>query len=125
MKEELITFKTAKLAKEVGFHQYENVNFFTKEGKEIIDYYKKNYNKASIHIARPTQSLLQRWLREKHGIDVWASPYWITSIGKTTKGYEVNIIAKKGNESQNNVGFITYEEALEAGLLQTLKLIKK
>ena len=73
MEEQLISFETAKLAKEKGFtYAYE---FYDKEGN-IVDFgivggwtdcHDENY-------AAPTQSLLQKWLREKHDIHFEIKP---------------------------------------------------
>ena len=152
--ETLVSYETAKLAKEVGFDipcgqfydsedsncdQLEEPNsdgIFLQQRRSfgmyeiIIENYNNLIDLNGLPLdlpqcaSAPTQSLLQKWLRERHDIDVWASPYWITSMGKTTKGYETDIVAKKEGRSKRSVGFNTYEEALEAGLLEALKLIK-
>lgn len=106
MKEELITFETAKLAKEKGYN------------KEFEDYPYKGC------IIAPTQSLLQRWLREKHGIHVWVHPNLIWQT------YHHKGIVDRKETHNTNIAFDgesmkdTYEEALEVGLQEALKLIK-
>lgn len=95
MNEQLISFKTAILAKEKGF-EFNN--------KRSQNDYQGEY---------PTQSLLQKWLREEYKINVYCMPclydenLWFHNIASRFKVF---------------VG--TYEEALEDGLYQTLKLIK-
>lgn len=71
-------------------------------------------------LGKITQSLLQRWLREQHKIN-------ISMInGSNTINlyyYEINKTNKfpiKGDGSKN----YTYEQALEEGLYEALKLIK-
>ena len=70
----------------------------------------------------PTQSFLQRWLREVHGIyvhiitDVTLSWIYIVQSGHPQASYVGKTIQSK------NV-YSTFEEALEAGLLEALKLI--
>ncbi len=97
MKEQLISFETDMLAKEKGA-------YFIYSGLDVTC----------------TQSLLQRWLREKHNI-----PVNVTSMYEGDYGFDINPI-NSGNHNilfrKKNVG--TYEEALEAGLQEALKLIK-
>jgi hypothetical protein len=105
MKEQLITFKTAKLAKEKGFslgrHDYPR---YDPSG----DFQYINY---TIGISAPTQSLLQKWLREKKNIFVYCMPTM------NNKSWHNNI-------ASHNPSFIgTYEEALEISLQEALKLI--
>lgn len=124
MEEQLVSFEVAKLAKEKGFHQYEGVYFFSKDGDKRIDYYKKNYNKASILIAKPTQSLLQKWLREVHKIYVTAMPHEDNLFFK----YNTRITDKSFHTGgtrlvQFDFEFGDYELALEKGLQEALKLI--
>lgn len=84
---------------------------------------KKNYFEA---FSRPTQSLLQRWLREERYIHLEIN---VTIMGDWYfTGY--NLLVKRCAEipELNKCGktdkFLTYELALEAGLLAALKLIK-
>lgn len=94
MKEELVSFETAKLLKEKGF---------IKAG----------------FIGVPTQSLAQKWLRDKYGIDI--------TVALVTTGYGF-YIHKNRNYTNNgehyNTLVPTYEEALEDGLKESLKLIE-
>ena len=130
MEEKLIEFETAKLATEKGF----NVNclhFYTKPNSKMfgIDEHNRTYtiknttkklykcgeeaalNIESVYLA-PTQSLLQKWLREIHKINVYCSPC------EHDESLWYNNIA-----SQTPVFTGTYEEALEIGLQEGLKLI--
>lgn len=106
MRAELITLKTAKLAKEKGF---KNILFEDDLGGDVF----------------PTQSLLQRWLREKHNIHIK-----IHSSNSDRFSYEIYkmIIRDAINETSkhlhNKISFNTYEEVLEEGLQKALKLIK-
>ena len=120
MEDTLINYETAKLAKEKGF------DFIY-----IID------NELTNH-SLITQSLLQKWLREVHNcfIDIlphrdgdsknkqWKSKkdvFWSVEVDYYGKDFEINLT--------NNADFTqhfnkSYEEALEIGLYQALKLIK-
>jgi hypothetical protein len=125
MKEQLISFETAKLAKEKGFNYNCNNytdkrdgNYFSSE-TTIISY--KNYNDRTSAISRPTQSLLQKWLREKHNI-------LIETIGNNTnKKFAVKVYFHNHINDKTSVGispfYETYEEGLEEGLVTALKLI--
>lgn len=129
MKEQLISFKTAKLAKEKGFDPECNLSdyaFGTFDGvfkqKTLACRHAMIFSRwinDQEKISAPTQSLLQKWLREEHGVHVcsisqyntnrWFQHYYVTINGKTLDELE----------------FETYEEALEAGLYQSMELIQK
>jgi len=68
MKEQLITFDTAKLAKEKGFDIA--VNNVYQDGNTRSPYFRELHNfngdDEMDYYSAPTQSLLQRWLWEKH-----------------------------------------------------------
>ena len=115
MKEQLISFETAKLAKEKGFklgigwHGFED-KFFDENGNP-------SNNHRGGNLCRPTQSLLQKWLRVEHNIEVNAVPTGLRQSKRYLprfwfSGYEYN-----------GIDFKTHEEALEIGLQEALKLI--
>ena len=103
MEESLIKFETAKLAKEKGFDVFRHMtNNGVYDKKGVVGYvhvYDSRY-----HILAPTQSLLQKWLRERHKIDIFIGHGYINNMQYDTK-------------------YKTYEQALEAGLIEALKLI--
>jgi hypothetical protein len=112
MEETLISFETAKAAKEKGFYiKYAKV--YNKNNKCLITYI-PSVHSFNDYIPASTQSLLQKWLREEHNINLYvalsgiAKPHWFYSIND-------NIIMS-GN-------VLSYEEALEKGLYEALKLI--
>ena len=134
MKERLITFKTAKLAKEQGFNEfcdslYKDENTLYRDCHEYnpsIKYYNEDY-KESIHnpnwylkeaCSAPTQSLLQKWLREKHGvhITVWFS--------KVEKNFNLEVYLDTAEDEVDIIYEGAYEQALEKGLQEALKLIE-
>ena len=117
--EELITFETAKLAKEKGFPQNKKrmIGKYREDGNiqrggpcaAVCDTNKEWFN-------APTQSLLQKWLREKHNI--YINPQASNSIDSWFDiYYKHECIMEKDM-------FRTYEDALEKGLIEALKLIK-
>jgi hypothetical protein len=120
MQNEIITFETAKLANEKEFNisqdsGYElNGKYF--DNSQDYDGCKFGYCKE-IYLA-PTQSLLQRWLREIHKIHLT-----ITSISQ--ESWQCHITKKGDSLGKNYIeDAYTYEQALEEGLYEALKLIK-
>lgn len=116
MEEQLITFETAKLAKEKGY-DIECEKYFNEDG-ELWAYIKWMEDLRDDIPFIPTQSLLQRWLREEHNIDVWAVPF--KNIDDE-KAYDFTSDCDIYSESE--IGYSTYEQALEIGLQEALKLI--
>ena len=151
MEEKLISFETAVLAKEKGFEEVTH-SFYFEDGEfkeneltgtngyygeeycfNLAEFYenwnsewvtKKNMdrcfgcNKSRGYFETysvPTQGLLQKWLREVHDKHI------VIAYASTTKKYDVLYSSGSGsfNSSHN-----TYEEALEVGLQEALKLIK-
>ena len=128
MKEQIVSFETAKLAKEKGFDvpimQMLQVYHIT-TGK--IDMYLTsnrvsnwNDNKYVEICSAPTQSLLQKWLREKHSLIVFVTPF----VFKDPEG-EFKVIIYRLSDQFRLTAFDldTWEEALEKGLFKALKLI--
>jgi hypothetical protein len=157
MKDELVTFETAKLAKEKGFDILTDYEY----REYIKDFKVFNYrddeigelkgsivlrNKSSyqveceygtyIYFNTPTQSLLQRWLRDVHSIYVEVRFNDVTfrrlhNIVYKEQPSDYRGIYFKLDPSQgdlymsysNNFTYNTYEEALEQALQEALKLI--
>lgn len=147
MEELIVSFEIAKLANKKGFDE-ETLSFYYKEelcndriGK-LNSYDCSSNNPLPFKdfeniIAAPTQSLLQKWIREKHQLHI--EPTWNFSEeykpGKFTEVFysfvvidiskerEWNVVANP-NFQHSNGKQKTYEEALEAALKQALILIK-
>jgi len=98
MKDKLILLSTAKLAKEKGF--------------DIDQNSKGKFRLSEI----PSQSMLQKWLRDKTLVEVFVEKYLHKYIAKIID-YDGGITNFYTNH------FSTYEKALEAGLRMGLKLI--
>ena len=123
MKDQLISFDVAKLAKEKGFKEY-CIAYFSISGEEIYFredgmYFHSNRPNGRL-ILRPTQSLLQKWLRKEHSI-------YIDIKTDTTPneilGFEVRL--KSYKFSPHYIDFFnSYEEAIENGLMSALEMIK-
>ena len=133
MKEQLISLETAKLAKEKGFDLESSALYDEKcvLGINHQDYKRlfTNSKEDTYNIAAPTQSLLQKWLREVHGINIFMTfkpnikkwdfiPYFMSMDGKEYIKYN-----SEYTKIHNERRFDTYEEALELGLQEGLKLI--
>jgi len=119
MKDERITYETAKLAKDKGFSvstgdTYEQV-YDSSSGKLARA---SHLNYHSIVLA-PTQSLLQRWLREECNIQVY-----VYSSTANMNGKPVDWIYEGSVRLDRRDGLDSYEEALEKGLQEALKLIE-
>lgn len=146
MTEELVTLETAKLLKEKGFNEqtlfaYKNNGDLYQDPNRIKliynsmpvpDLCKEFYlcvscgpcykcRKAVYLTSAPSQSAAQKWLRETKNIHVEISymyeNYWLYDI-LTIPTHDLI-----GLSDRPIVRYNTYEEALEAGLQETLKLI--
>ena len=138
MKEQVINYETAKLAKEKGFNidvvKYYNPKGYCTEsyGYQTDRYESSNWNNGQgsyptlskdVECSAPTQSLLQKWLREKHelSLEIFSLSYhnkiqFTFNLKKLNK-YEIAILSK------DNLHYNSHEEALGAGLIESLKLI--
>jgi hypothetical protein len=142
MKEQLISFETAKLAKEKGFDGICDYlwNFPRSNKLETCKHKNSELNKDKAWYSAPTQSLLQKWLREKHSIHVYPlmQREWSYSEDKLEfEEYICMIFSLKDTPDKTILPYVealdfdctihesTYEKALEKGLQEALKLIKK
>ena len=113
MIEQLISFETAKLAKEKGFEfrvVWEYILGF-KEDSERDKYL-------------PTQSLLQKWLREKYNQHIYLFPLDKGKWGFENNSISINLDHIFINYMYEGKEYNSYEEALEIGLQEALKLVK-
>lgn len=113
MNEQIISFETAKLAKEKGFDlksQWLELNLLDINGNTVNEF-------SASQICLPTQALLQKWLREVHNIHVVVIPH------KFSDHYEYRYTLAFVVEGLVSDMYNSYEEALDQGLLEALKLI--
>jgi len=108
MTDEIITPETFKLAKERGF----NVRICRCGG----------FPECICNDPFPTQSLLQRWLREIHGIQVYVYSHTVksTNMMQIYRDYVAYINGRELNDARDEE-YQTYEKALEFGLQEGLK----
>lgn len=143
MKEQIISYETAVLAKEKGFGLYEDSKRFYISGKlrnKPTEHMSSMRERFLDICAAPEQSLLQKWLREVHKITVeitlkgyityqtsyifQGTPY-TRPDGSNIEGLWNHVtVGKYEGVMFKNTLFDTYEQALEAGLQEALKLIK-
>lgn len=114
-KEDLVSFETAKLAKEKGFSIctlkcYDYRDYNNKIHPEIWFTESRNFGQSMIFA--PTQSLLQKWLREECNI------FLQIDVNFCYKIYANDELETESSDYNN------YEQALEKGLIEALKLIK-
>ena len=136
MKDTLISFETAKLAKEKGF----NI--------ECGNYYRVWYKEAQLHLGSmysndlkednppneyfylaPTLSLAQKWLREVYNIHIVISvDFYKDGINYLWQVFKYDVTKKYNCEGTGVYGdngeYPIYEQCLEAAIQESLKLIK-
>ena len=113
IKEQFVSFDTAKLLKEAGFREpchnsYDNVNGFR--------WFKIGESTPKGWVPCPTQALAAKWLREVHNIDVIVDVY-------NRDYYVSNVYKNKHLMIIRNIVTSSFEEALEEGLCEAIKLI--
>ncbi len=147
MEEKLIELETAMLAKEKnfditcdwGFRLYKKE--FSREGNKIeigtiesaFNVNNKDMAGSNVYdkIARPTQSLLQKWMRDVHNILIDVIPFYneedlpLTKTNRPKpKGYFVWDYYDEDFSEAKAEKFTNYEDASEQALIEGLKLIK-
>ena len=128
IEESYVSFDTAKLLKEAGFDAPCYVQY-SDRGVQWDASYPENFNADDWGYSCPTQALAARWLREVHGIHVYAIqtnlPYTEPQTTKWEWGYVIDKVDDPNGESIFDMNFTSYEKALEAGLREAIKLVKK
>lgn len=137
MEEQLISYETAKLAKEKGFdfsivpYRDSNTLDLVTNVKDRLSYcvdpFKSKEEEANL-IKLPTQSLLQRWLREAHNISIDVSTGWLNDTQvfncEIWDRYKDCTVILSEVDKDGYFYETIYEKALEQGLQEALKLIK-
>lgn len=123
MKEELVTLETAKMLKEKGFDELCSISINIEDGRKYMSN-RTNSEMPKKVCTQPPQSIAQKWLRETKDLHI--------EIYRSAVGYGYAIVkADNGTWQEDddsrgpNDGGLwdTYEEALEAGIQEALKLI--
>lgn len=121
--ESYVSLETARLLKEAGF-DVPCTSQYTENEFAWENLRKTDFNKSDYVFSRPTQALAARWLREVHhyAVCVWFSQEdgkWFYAHG------DIESMVFTEEYSISEFIYETYEEALEAGLQEAIKLIKK
>lgn len=135
IEESYVSLDTAKLLKEAGFEEpCRGIYRAYRMGNSVFrEYDRKNtkddlcWNSADrfqYEYLAPTQALAARWLREVHhyAVCIWFSKdheKWFYAHG------DINSIMFDTDYLISEFVYDSYEEALEAGLREAVKLIKK
>lgn len=136
LNEQLVTFITAKLAKEIGFGRdftgtYYVPAFYSEDGVEAreTEFHIKDCSIDDRYF-RPSQSVLNRYLREKYKLIITPTygcndqPHWSVNIANVADNLDDDgHVLNSGIDFKPGL-FETYEAALETGLQIALKLIR-
>ena len=124
IEESYVSFYTARMLKEAGFEANLKTRYVEEEKDEWAFWEsgtkRSDYNYFDDTIACPTQALAARWLREVHNIFIQLNP--------TFDGWLLDLFDLKKHQyilTNKNANADSYEQALEDGLQEAIKLIKK
>lgn len=140
MVEDIISLETAKLAKERGFPQAFNklrggnyYNYLGELNGDVTEKLSRVIRKEDYsgfeNVSAPTQALLAKWLRDVHGWHIITIPvvtmcYTFKILKVWKKDFDPNLdIETPPYSGVNAYDYSSHEEALEAGLLEVLKLL--
>ena len=132
IKEDYVSFETAKLLKEKGFqakctacyHSDPSHTFKLISGR--INYCNPRFSKCKMipPYNAPTLQMAMKWLREIYGLYIVIRPY-VTEEG-TFSLFDIKSIKEKGIvvNLKTKTGFTTYEEACEAAIKYCLENLR-
>ena len=121
IEEQYVSFETARLAREKGF--VPNRGRFSGSAYDVNGHlYDGDYIPVPIDMLyyAPTQSTLRKWLREEFDIHVLPL-FWETKGDHCNYTYDIK--RPMEDVTEKTLWFDSYEEAMEAGLKEALKLI--
>lgn len=128
MDEPHVSFEVAQLMKEMNFP------FFERRMGLTTEFYHAR-TRGTFHLGhtgrikeqdlywKPTQALLQKWLRDVHQKIVYCTPYYV-SYSKLTLWFSNYMLPQANDIESEQYGFTSYEQALDFGLLEALKQLK-
>lgn len=118
-KEDYVSLECAKLLKEKGYNE-PVFSQYTKRGSVWICQEPENFNESTGCFSRPTLYEAQKWLREKHNLFIEITymhgNYYIYSILTIPTHDYIGLDCVRINSDN-------YEQCLNAGILEALKLI--
>lgn len=132
MEEQFVSFETAMMAKKKGLSfllkSGSNFDVYNTEDKKLLNYRVHFfYPDSSKYVFAPTQSLLQKWLREEHRLDILIETTWENEkMEKSNYSPWVyyRLEDKENPDDEIPTFYSTYESALEAALQEALNCIK-
>lgn len=134
IEEQFVSFDTARMLKEAGFDvpcrgvyvtdragYYEFREYDNKQTKDDLCW--NTEDGFQYEYLAPTQALAEKWLREVYNIAIYSlydddMEQWFYVVDAFTKNPVIDVF-QSGSE------YDSYEEALESGLQEAIKLIKK
>jgi len=126
MRDELITYETALLAKDKGWNQRGSYMYDRHNEIQTVPSIKHIFHEGGMkaiqtpqQLFAPTQTTIHKWLRKKHNIH-------ISLTHKFNGYYECDVYSLVEDEFEVTRGYsMEYEEALETGIFEALKLIEE
>ncbi len=130
--QEIVKYQTANLAKTKGFIK-NSAFYYELEGGEC--FLNTAHNRIDLipdhYIPAPSQTTLQKWLRDEHNIEVYVMVNYYHKGEKLGYYYKIskfdvhNVHDGQTYNDDENRNFLTFEQALEVGLFKALNLITK
>ena len=126
MNKDYVSLEVAKLLKEKGFDWFCNNKQYLVIERVLDSLNPLNSLELKIY-SRPRLFIAQEWLRKEKGIYVWVEP---VVGGKWTVSFcDLNVSAEESDWVERELHkdgypiYNTFEEALQTGILEALKLI--
>lgn len=119
-KEDYVSLEVAKLLKEKGFNEKPiSCWAINDDGKTCLT---SGTNSSFPHdrYSMPSLYEAQKWLREKHSMEVSVA----YCRNRISWYYWIGLLSCNDEEVKFGFNFLSYEEALNKGILEALKLIK-
>ena len=131
IKEDYVSFETAKLLKEKGFTE-NCIMRYNRVGDLVEEAYKFNWNFQTIDYSAPTLQMAMKWLREEYNLFIEIQCYGCEANEKAhfEFSYVISEYVQFDNKICTTVGldekkaksqFKSYEEACEAAIEYCLK----
>ena len=126
IEESYVSFETARMLKEARF-DVPCFKQYTDRGTVWHCDCPENFNISQCATSCPTQALAARWLREVHGIvvDVTFIPPLFDGVNWQYFIGNMDDMVWEGDFEPSDQKYASYEAALETGLQEAIKLIKK
>ncbi len=129
MNEDYVSLEVARLLKEKGFDSHYSTYFYKKKLQISVPYkgQEQKYWLQKDVYPKPTLYMAQKWLRETKGIYIWVEP--VIGHRWTVSFCDLNVCAEESDWIERELHkdgypiYDSYEDALNAGILEALKSI--